>query len=204
MLERNVVKTMMTNTGTCEYKAPEIYEGGRYTESIDLWAVGVVLYEMMERHSPFLKEYISDTIQGICDIEYEEGEVWHHVNRYARDLLHRLLKPASKRLTAEEALNAFWFKHHHSYRPPLILSSLTTPSISVECWKDDVQESFSSPLTPQLVLVKSPRSSKEKTELPDSPAVRNYKPSSPISPGNQTWTAAELQQASTDSGFYLS
>lgn len=135
MLERNVAKTMMTNTGTCEYKAPEIYDGGRYTENIDLWAAGVVLYEMVERRSPFSKEYISDTIQSICEIYYEEGEVWHQVNRYARDLLHRLLKPASKRLSAEEAVNAFWFKQHNSYRPPLILSSLTSPSISVECWK---------------------------------------------------------------------
>jgi calcium-dependent protein kinase len=109
MLERNVPKVMMTNTGTCEYKAPEIYEGGKYTESIDLWAAGVVLFEMVERQLPFSREYLSDVIQCIMDVDYECGEVWLELSKHAKDLLGRLLKPAAKRLTAEEALESLWF-----------------------------------------------------------------------------------------------
>ena len=37
---------MMTNTGTCKYKAPEILGGfmSHYDEKIDLWSCGAVLY----------------------------------------------------------------------------------------------------------------------------------------------------------------
>lgn len=37
-------REMTTNTGTIDYKAPEVLDGGGYTESVDMWAVGVVLY----------------------------------------------------------------------------------------------------------------------------------------------------------------
>jgi len=108
MIENNLRRDMITSTGTTEYKAPEMYEGGKYTESIDLWATGVVLYEMVERRLPFSKEYLNDSIQSILEIKYVEGQVWNDFSRQARDLLHRLLRPVSNRLSAEEALKAPW------------------------------------------------------------------------------------------------
>lgn len=65
MVERGLRRQMITNTGTCEYKAPEIYAGGNYTESVDLWATGVLMYELIEKRLPFDREYLSDTIQCI-------------------------------------------------------------------------------------------------------------------------------------------
>jgi len=62
---------MLTNTGTPDYKAPELYEGGSYTHAIDLWAAGVVLFEMVEKRLPFRKDYLTDTIKCIMDIEVE-------------------------------------------------------------------------------------------------------------------------------------
>jgi calcium-dependent protein kinase len=35
---------MWTRTGNYLYLAPEIYQGGGYNESVDLWAVGMILY----------------------------------------------------------------------------------------------------------------------------------------------------------------
>jgi calcium-dependent protein kinase len=64
---------MLTNTGTADYKAPELYEGGSYTHAIDMWAAGVVLFEMVEGRLPFREEYLLDTIQNITDINFEEG-----------------------------------------------------------------------------------------------------------------------------------
>jgi len=92
---------MLTNTGTPDYKAPELYEGGSYSQLIDLWAVGVMLFEMVEKRLPFRREYLSDTIRSIVEVEYELGEVWFRKSRYARDLMSRLLKPKCKRLSAE-------------------------------------------------------------------------------------------------------
>lgn len=47
MIERGIRRQMYTNTGTCEYKAPEIYAGGRYNENVDLWAAGVLMFELI-------------------------------------------------------------------------------------------------------------------------------------------------------------
>lgn len=39
--------------GTYEYMAPEIIEGNKYDSSVDIWALGVLLYEFLHGHSPF-------------------------------------------------------------------------------------------------------------------------------------------------------
>lgn len=44
MLEGNIRKEMMTDTGTTEYKAPEMFSGGKYLENIDEWGAGIALY----------------------------------------------------------------------------------------------------------------------------------------------------------------
>lgn len=43
---------LWTNTGTLFYKAPEMFEG-TYTESIDVWATGILLYYLVCKKTPF-------------------------------------------------------------------------------------------------------------------------------------------------------
>lgn len=42
-----------TFCGTLEYIAPEMYSGGAYDEKADIWALGILLYEMLHGTSPF-------------------------------------------------------------------------------------------------------------------------------------------------------
>ena len=37
-------ETLTTNCGTPCYMAPEIWEGKEYTEKVDVWSMGVVMY----------------------------------------------------------------------------------------------------------------------------------------------------------------
>ena len=40
-------------TGTLQYQAPEILNGGLYDEKVDLWAVGIITFEMLCGYRPF-------------------------------------------------------------------------------------------------------------------------------------------------------
>ena len=46
---------LYTNTvcGTAEYMAPELLEGLSYNKSVDLWAIGIIIYELMFGGHPF-------------------------------------------------------------------------------------------------------------------------------------------------------
>jgi serine/threonine protein kinase len=53
----------MTVCGTCEYMAPEVIKNIPYNDSIDIWSLGVLLYELVHGNSPFCSEnYDSNTI----------------------------------------------------------------------------------------------------------------------------------------------
>ena len=42
-----------TYCGTKEYMAPEILEGNNYNKSVDWWAMGIMLYELLFGKNPF-------------------------------------------------------------------------------------------------------------------------------------------------------
>jgi len=55
---RGRYEEMYTKTGTLYYKAPEMFDGGSYSEKVDSWAVGITLYEMIVGVTPFASEYL--------------------------------------------------------------------------------------------------------------------------------------------------
>lgn len=47
---------MLTETGTVSYRAPEIAKNEKYSEAVDLWALGCVLFKLVEGREPFQSE----------------------------------------------------------------------------------------------------------------------------------------------------
>ena len=42
-----------TQIGTPLYMAPEIFKGELYDNSVDIWSLGILLYELLHGYSPF-------------------------------------------------------------------------------------------------------------------------------------------------------
>ena len=50
---QNIIGNRSTVCGTYEYMAPEILKENSYNNSVDIWSLGVLLYEMSHGYSPF-------------------------------------------------------------------------------------------------------------------------------------------------------
>ncbi len=46
--------TRMTFCGTTEYLSPEMILGQSQNTKIDMWAIGIIMYELLHGKSPFL------------------------------------------------------------------------------------------------------------------------------------------------------
>ena len=79
--------------GTAGYMAPEQARGSRTDRRADIWAFGVVLYEMLTSQRLFAGETISDTLAAVLTKEPD----WTRVPVKARRLLRRCLEKDPKR-----------------------------------------------------------------------------------------------------------
>ena len=59
------VNNRSTFCGTVEYMAPEIVGSEKYDWSVDVWSLGILLYELLMGHSPFKKKKAKNTMINI-------------------------------------------------------------------------------------------------------------------------------------------
>ena len=94
---------MTEQIGTPNYSAPEIFEDKPYTNKVDIWATGIVLYNMINGMQPF-----SSNEKTLMDqVLHREIDYSGFSNNNLRDLCKNLLeRDSNKRLTAFQALNS--------------------------------------------------------------------------------------------------
>ena len=87
-----------TICGTYEYIAPEIIKEQPYDQSIDIWSLGILLYEMLHGYSPFRsldnkndEEYQKEIFKNIMDYKYNIDDKLF-LSKECVDMIHKLLE----------------------------------------------------------------------------------------------------------------
>ncbi|UZJ52374.1 hypothetical protein CBS101457_001694 [Exobasidium rhododendri] len=103
-------ESTMTPCGTVGYTAPEIVKDERYSKSVDMWALGCVLYTLLCGFPPFYDESISVLTEKVAKGYYTFlSPWWDDISSSAKNLItHLLCVDSSKRFTIDEFLAHPW------------------------------------------------------------------------------------------------
>lgn len=92
--------------GTPGYMAPEIMQSKKYTEAVDMWALGVITYIILCGYMPFDDSHGRATS---WKTDFPPAE-WNSISKQAKKLIEALLEvDPQRRPTAEKCLNNEWF-----------------------------------------------------------------------------------------------
>ncbi|GJE84723.1 Pkinase-domain-containing protein [Phanerochaete sordida] len=110
----------MTPCGTVGYTAPEIVKDERYSKSVDMWALGCVLYTLLCGFPPFYDESINVLTEKVARGHYTFlSPWWDSISASAKDLItHLLCVDPAQRYTIDEFLNHPWCKAAPGPPPP--------------------------------------------------------------------------------------
>ena len=80
-----------TFCGTVEYMAPEIVGSENYDYGVDIWSLGILLYELLYGHSPFKANNTKNVILNIKSHELTYDDTNKTVSKSCKDLIQKLL-----------------------------------------------------------------------------------------------------------------
>lgn len=105
-------KRRATLCGTLDYLPPEMVEGRKHDHTVDIWALGVLTYELLTGEPPFFATDQRDTYVRIsrCDVKWPA-----YVSVEARHFCHCMLqKDQSKRMPLSQVKNHPFITKHRS------------------------------------------------------------------------------------------
>jgi len=151
----------MTPCGTVGYTAPEIVKDERYSKSVDMWALGCVLYTLLCGFPPFYDESIQTLTEKVARGQYTFlSPWWDDISKPAQDLVsHLLTVDPEKRYGIKQFLNHPWIceieepTYAAADAPPLA-SPLYTRQKEFEKSADQA------PLQPNFAYLESPGAGK--------------------------------------------
>lgn len=102
-----------TLCGTADYMAPEVVQEQPHEKSVDLWSLGILVYDMLNGKPPFQSGSKKKTMESIV---HKKVYYPRHISPFAKDLISRLLKKKpTERLGAGEA-GVSKLKSHQFFR----------------------------------------------------------------------------------------
>ena len=127
-----------TFCGTYEYMAPEIFESENYFSAVDVWSLGVLLFELFHGRSPFVGNSIFSIYKNIIKEAIQFNDDFDELGK---DLIWKILRlNPLERLTALEILqHPFILKNKHSgidvvktIENPMVSSQSSNPTFEAK------------------------------------------------------------------------
>ncbi|KAG0323953.1 hypothetical protein BG000_002408 [Podila horticola] len=148
----------MTPCGTVGYTAPEIVKDERYSKSVDMWAMGCVLYTLLCGFPPFYDESIQALTEKVARGQYTFlSPWWDEISAEVKDLItHLLCVNPKERYTIDQFLAHPWVKAGEKPAANIPEISIDSPATSVETKVPVVAESV--PKTPYKRRLENPLS----------------------------------------------
>ncbi|KAF9323075.1 hypothetical protein BG006_001774 [Podila minutissima] len=133
----------MTPCGTVGYTAPEIVKDERYSKSVDMWAMGCVLYTLLCGFPPFYDESIQALTEKVARGQYTFlSPWWDEISAEVKDLItHLLCVNPKERYTIDQFLAHPWVKAGEKPAANIPEISIDSPATSVETKAPMVAES---------------------------------------------------------------
>ena len=87
----NYINSEIRNTfcGTPVYLAPEMIDGNGHNEKVDIWCIGILLFEMLIGRNPFYDNNRNNLIQNIMNVNISWDK---NIDNDARNLIELILK----------------------------------------------------------------------------------------------------------------
>jgi serine/threonine protein kinase len=108
----------VTYCGTPEYLSPEMVKKQGHDTSVDIWSIGVLLFELLAGHAPFTGASQEELFQNIRKLKINWPADFPPL---AKNLVTKILKlNPSERISIDEILNHAWFEKNPPLKPVLV------------------------------------------------------------------------------------